>query len=374
MLDSAPSLKHGLKDAPKHLHVSPRAVFAFSGFARVQTKTVNISVDIKSAAAVAFACNLPHGIGIKGEKRSMQEGTKGIAAMLGACLIWGCMPLIYKPLVHVASEEVLAHRVIWSLVFFATILLMQGRGHEVRSALSNPRQIGRTTVAAAMISVNWFLIIFATAVGRNTESSLGYYIYPLFAVLLGRVIFAEKMVRAQTVAVALAVSGVTLLALGLGTLPWIALAVAITFSWYGVIKKTIAVDALVSVTAELVMFLPFVLFILVWVSASQGLAFGSNPYDTIYMIVAGPVTALPLILFSYAARRVRMSTIGLMQYINPTLQFLTAVVLFAEPFTAWHAIAFGLIWVALAIYSVSAWGQERAFRKKPTASSGSSAT
>lgn len=304
----------------------------------------------------------------------MQEATKGIIAMLGACLIWGCMPLIYKPLVHVPSEEVLAHRVIWSLVFFAVILSMQGRMEEVKSALASPRRIRRTTVAAAMISVNWFLIIFATAIGRNTESSLGYYIYPLFAVVLGRVLFGEKMGPAQTAAVGLAAIGVSALAYGLGALPWIALAVAISFSWYGVLKKTVEQDALVSVTAELVVFLPFVLVILIWVATSKGMAFGSNAFDTVYMAVSGPVTALPLILFSYAALRVRMSTIGLMQYINPTLQFLTAVVLFAESFTPWHAITFILIWIALALYTISAWGQERALRRKANVSSGSSAT
>lgn len=294
--------------------------------------------------------------------------------MLGACLIWGCMPLIYKPLAHVPSEEVLAHRVIWSLAFFAAILAAQGRLGRVAAALGTAGQIGRTTLAAAMISVNWFLIIFATAIGRNTETSLGYYIYPLLAVLLGRLIFAERMARAQAVSVALAIIAVATLAAGLGSLPWIALAVAITFSWYGVIKKTVAADALVSVTAELVMFLPFVVAILFWVSSAKGLAFGADAFDSVYMAVAGPVTALPLILFSYAARRVRMSTIGLMQYINPTLQFLTAVLLFGEPFTPWHAAAFSLIWIALALYTASAWSQDRASRSSANAASGVSAT
>ncbi|MEX0338270.1 MAG: EamA family transporter RarD, partial [Arenibacterium sp.] len=234
----------------------------------------------------------------------------------------------------------LAHRVIWSLVFFAVILKLQGRIKEVKSALNGPRRMWRTTIAAAMISVNWFLIIFATAIGRNTESSLGYYIYPLIAVGVGRLLFGEKLGVVQGVSVVLATGGVISLALGLGALPWIALAVAFSFAWYGVLKKTVEYDALVSVTAELLMFLPFVLVILIWVGTFQDLTFGTAMFETIYMIVSGPVTALPLILFSYAAVRVRMSTIGLMQYINPTLQFFTAVVLFAEPFTTWHAVAF----------------------------------
>ena len=304
----------------------------------------------------------------------MSEAQKGILALVGACLIWGFMPLIYKPLVHVASEEVLAHRVVWSLIFYAGILAAQGRLGRVRAVLGTRRQIVTVAVAAAMISVNWFLIIYATAQGRNSEGSLGYYIYPLLAVLLGRLIFGERMSGVQIAAVAMAGVAVALLTMGLGRLPWISLAMAVSFAYYGVIKKRMSADAVASVTAELVMFLPVVALIFAYVYATGPGTFGRDTFDSLYIVVAAPVTALPLILFSYAARRVRMSTVGLMQYSNPTLQFLTAVVLFGEPFTVWHAAAFGMIWTALAIYSLSALHQDRAARSVAIAASGVSAT
>ena len=304
----------------------------------------------------------------------MGEAQKGILAMVGACAIWGCMPLIYKPLTHIPSEEVLAHRVIWSLVFYAGILIIRGRFDRVRETMRGARNARIVAMAAIMISLNWFLIIFATAVGRNTEGSLGYYIYPLLAVLLGRVLYGERMSPAQAAAVGMAGVAVALLTVAMGELPWISVVLAVSFAYYGVIKKQMNADAVASVTAELAMFLPVIAVIFVYLYSTGRAMFGQDAFDTVYMILSGPVTALPLILFSYAARRVRMSTIGLMQYSNPTLQFLTAVVLFGEPFTPWHAAAFVMIWTALAIYSVSFFRQENAARKASNASSGVAAT
>ncbi|MHA6262250.1 EamA family transporter RarD [Arenibacterium sp. CAU 1754] len=309
-----------------------------------------------------------------GKGQGMGEAQKGILAMAGACAIWGCMPLIYKPLAHIPSEEVLAHRVMWSLVFYAGILLIQGRLGRVRDTMRGARNAGNVALAAGAISLNWFLIIFATAVGRNTEGSLGYYIYPLLAVLLGRVLFKERMDTLQTIAVLLAGLAVLVLTVGMGMLPWISVVLAVSFAWYGVIKKRMNADALVSVTAELVMFLPVVALIFAYVYGQGKATFGHDAFDSIYIMIAGPVTALPLILFSYAARRVRMSTIGLMQYSNPTLQFLTAVVLFGEPFTTWHAATFLMIWTAVALYSVALLRQDRAARRAAMAASGVSTT
>jgi chloramphenicol-sensitive protein RarD len=304
----------------------------------------------------------------------MTDTRKGILAMIGACLIWGSMPLIYKPLVHVPSLEVVSHRLVWSLVFFSVLLAFRGRLSRVAAAIATPRAAALTFAAALMISINWFLIIFATAVGRNTEGSLGYYIYPLLAVLLGRLLFGERMSRAQWLAVALAAVAVSVLSIGLRAPPGIALALGGSFAVYGVLKRWQRADPVVSVTAELLIFLPVALAVLTWLAAGPGWVFGSHAFETVYMVVAGPVTALPLILFSYAATRVRMATVGLLQYINPTLQFLTAVMLFGEPFSPWHGIAFALIWIALALYSTSAVRSDRAARTVSSAASGSSAT
>lgn len=294
----------------------------------------------------------------------MTQTRAGIFAMLGACLIWGFMPAIYKPLAHIPSEEVLAHRVLWSLVFFGLILAARSRLGDVRIALGSGRQLRGVAFAAAMISVNWFFLIFATALGRNTETSLGYYIYPLLAVALGRFVFGETMRPGQWVAVALATLAVCLLTFGHGTPPWIAIALGASFAIYGALKRTVASDALVSVTAELLVFLPVVVAIFVWLGVTRGFGFGDDLFISLYMVIAGPITAFPLILFSFAARRVEMKTLGVMQYINPTLQFFCAVVLFAEPFTGWHMAAFALIWTALALYTLSAWRQDSLARKQ----------
>lgn len=298
---------------------------------------------------------------------------QGVLAMLGACLIWGFMPVIYKPLAHIPSEEVFAHRVLWSLVFFALILVGRGRLGGVRQALATPSKRRRVLLAAAMMSVNWFLLIFATALGRNTETSLGYYIYPLIAVFLGRVIFGERMSLAQGAAVGLATLAVLVLAIGQGTSPWIALALGGSFAIYNVVKKTVTEDPQVSVTAELLVFLPVVIGIFLWLAASKGFHFGEDLYFSLYMMVAGPVSAFPLILFSFAAKRVAMKTLGVMQYINPSMQFFSAVVLFAEPFTGWHMLAFAMIWTALVIYTLSAWRQDSRARRQVTTASALSA-
>jgi chloramphenicol-sensitive protein RarD len=303
----------------------------------------------------------------------MTETHKGILAMIGAAVIWGLSPIYYKFLSHVPPVEVLAHRTFWSLVFFAGLLALQGRLHALRSAMTGTRRIGLIALAALMVSVNWFLFIYATQIDRNTETSLGYYIYPLVAVLLGRVLFAERLARAQWVAVALAALAVTILTLGLGVVPWISLTLAITFGFYGVLKKMLPIGPMVSVTAEVLLIAPLSLGVLIWFALQGQSAFGQSTRDTALLLASGPITALPLILFSAAARRVTMSTVGLLQYINPTLQFLCAVVLFGEIFTPWHQIAFPLIWAALAIYSIASLRQDRASRRAAMAVVGSSA-
>lgn len=300
----------------------------------------------------------------------MTETHKGVLAMIGAAVIWGVSPIYYKLLVHVPPVEVLAHRTFWSLVFFAGLLALHGRLSELGGALNGWRRIGLIALAALMVSVNWFLFIYATQIDRNTETSLGYYIYPLVAVLLGRFLFAERLGAAQWIAVALAALAVAVLTAGLGVVPWISLTLALTFGLYGVIKKMLPIGPMVSVTCEVLVIAPLSLGALVWIQARGQGAFGQSWQDTFLLLASGPITALPLILFSMAARRIPMATVGLLQYINPTLQFLCAVVLFGELFTPAHRIAFPLIWAALAIYSVASQRQDRASRRASMAAVG----
>lgn len=304
----------------------------------------------------------------------MSEAGKGIAAMIAACTIWGLSPLYYKELAHIAPGEVLAHRGFWSLAFFAGLLLLQGRLREVIIALSDRRRLALIALAMLMISINWFLFILSVQIGRTTEASLGYYIYPLVAVLIGRFAFSERLRPSQWIAVGLALLAVIVLTLGLGVAPWISLILAGTFGLYGMIKKNLPLGPVVSVTCEILLFLPVALIVLSFAHGSGQGAFGGNWKDSLLLGLAGPITAGPLILFSAATRRIAMSTVGVLQYINPTLQFFCAVLVFAEPFTQWHAIAFCLIWVALALYSVTALRQDRASRKASMAVAGVSTT
>ena len=280
----------------------------------------------------------------------MTESGKGVLAMVGACSIWGLSALFYKLLTDVPPLEVLAHRTLWSLVVFGIVLALQGRLRETGAALAGRRNFALVFAAAAMISCNWFFFIFSVQVGRVVETSLGYYIFPLVAVAIGGVVLRERLSRAQMAAVALAALAVIILTAGLGVAPWISLILAVTFGLYGLLKRWVAAGPVVSVTAEVVVLAPIALVYLIWLGAEAG-SFGHDLKLSGLLILAGPMTAIPLIMFSYAAKRASMSTIGLVQYLNPSLQFFCAAVLFGETVTLWHAIAFPIIWVALALYS-----------------------
>ena len=282
----------------------------------------------------------------------MNEVKKGVLAMVVACIVWGLSPLYYKLLVSVPPIELLSHRTIWSLVLFALVLFIQGRLRGALGVLGNRNIMVTLFIAALMIAFNWFVFIYSIQINRATESSLGYFIFPLVSVIFGVVLFREKLGRAQMLAVMLAAAAVLILTYGLGQAPWIALSVSVSFGIYGVIKKSLSIPAIVTVTLEVLLLSPIALMILYLHHASDsGGQFGQSLSVSLLLILSGPMTATPLILFSYATRRVALATVGILQYINPSLQFLCATVLFLEPLSLWHAIAFPLIWAALALYS-----------------------
>lgn len=304
----------------------------------------------------------------------MTQGSKGVLAMIAACSVWGLSPIYYKELSHLPPLEVMSHRIWWSLVFFAGVLTAQSRLGEIAMALSTRRNLALIAVAAAMIWVNWFLFIYAVQIDRTTETSLGYFIYPLVAVVIGRFGFAEHLVRIQWLAVGLAAIAVATLTYGLGVAPWISITLAFTFAMYTSIKKGLKIGPVVSVTCEILIVAPMaIIVILLAQSGGQG-GFGNTWHDSLLLIFSGPITALPLLFFSYAVKRIAMSSVGLLQYLNPTLQFLCAVMIFGEPFGPWHALAFPMIWLALAIYSFSAWSQGRNARKASIKSAGADTT
>ncbi|WP_299352809.1 EamA family transporter RarD [uncultured Shimia sp.] len=289
----------------------------------------------------------------------MSDAGKGILAMVIACTIWGLGPLYWVRLSHIPAIDVIAHRTFWSAVTFLVLLLLQGRLGALRAALSSRRNLLIIMTAALMISLNWLIFIWAVGHEHATEASLGYFLFPLVAVVAGRVIYSERLAQLQWMAVALAAAAVVLLTYGLGVAPWIALVLACSFGAYGVIKKALDLGPVVSVTAEVVMLVPIAL-ILLGMASHPSTRLSGPLQDTVLLVFSGAFTATPLILFSYAARRASLSTVGLVQYLNPTLQFFCAVVIFAEPFGLWHALSFPLIWAALALYSWSAWRQEKA--------------
>ena len=282
----------------------------------------------------------------------MTEVQKGVLAMVVACLIWGLSPLYYKLLVSVPPIELLSHRTIWSMVLFSLILLMQGRLRGSFKVLQDKKIAAILLIAALMIAFNWFVFIYSIQVNRATESSLGYFIFPLVSVVFGVVLFRENLSPTQISAVMLAAAAVIILTFGLGQVPWIALSVSVSFGIYGVIKKSLSIPAIVTVTLEVLLLSPIALMILYFHHASDsGGQFGQSLSVSLLLILSGLMTATPLILFSYATRRVELATVGILQYINPSLQFLCATVLFLEPLSIWHAFAFPLIWIALALYS-----------------------
>ncbi|MHA6345139.1 EamA family transporter RarD [Roseivivax sp. CAU 1761] len=299
----------------------------------------------------------------------MQEATRGVAAMLGAATIWGLSPLYYKLLAEVPPGEVLAHRTLWSLVFFAGVLALGGRLREMLRILIAPRLAGPLLVTALLISTNWFLFILSIQIERATMASLGYYMFPLVAVLLGVLVFGERLGRIKLLAVALAAAAVVLLSLTAGQPPWISLILATTFGLYGMVKKRISVNAVTSVTVEVALLTPLALLWLGLVhadaatGAASGAVFGRDAALSLLLMASGPLTAAPLILFSYASQRAALSTVGLIQYLNPTLQFLCAVLIFREPFAAADAFAFLLIWTALALYTAASLAQQRSRRR-----------
>ncbi len=287
----------------------------------------------------------------------MSEQTKGLWALIAACATWGVSGLFYKMLAAVPPLEILAHRTLWSLVFFGLVLLARGGLADLGRALSS-RWVGVVAIAAVVISLNWFGFIWSVQNGHAMEASLGYYIFPLVAVGLGVVFLRERMTPSQALAVALAAAAVLWLTWSVGRVPWIALFLAGTFGIYGLVKKRLPLTSTVSVAAEVVLLAPLALGFLLaehfgWGMAARPGAFGSGLQTTLLLMFSGVLTGLPLMMFSYATQRVRLSTVGLVQYLNPTLQFVVALLAFGEPLTHAHAVAFPLIWAALAIYSVA---------------------
>lgn len=276
--------------------------------------------------------------------------------------LWGMLPVYLKALGGVDPLEIVGHRILWSIPFGALILTFRKQWSETLKAFASPRMLILLGFSAAVIAGNWLLYVWAVANDRVLQASLGYYINPLMFVAAGVFVLKETLNRAQVTAVALAALGVAVLTLGAGVFPWVSLVLAVSFTAYGYVRKMLDVGGMPGLFIETALLSPFALVFLIWFSKTNGLAFGQGDLGMdVLLILAGPVTVVPLLLFALAARRLRFSTIGFLQYIGPTGQFILGLY-YGEPFTAYHAICFGLIWTALAVFSLDAVHQNRKMR------------
>jgi chloramphenicol-sensitive protein RarD len=285
--------------------------------------------------------------------RPNEDSLSGFLFALTAYLLWGFLPLYMKALAHVPPVEVIAHRVVWSVPVALAVLVVLGRTGELRAALRTPRMLGMGAVTAALISVNWGIYVWAIGSGHALDAALGYYINPLFSIFLGAVLLRERMGRVQLAAILLAVFAVGILTWDAGRLPLVALALTVTWGFYAFLKKWLPIGPNQGFALEVLILLPIALAYMAWLwGAGTGHFLQGVPWDDALLIGCGIVTAGPLMIYANGAKRLRLSTIAIMQYIAPTLIFLTAVFIFDEPFSTVKLVAFALIWAALVIYSL----------------------
>ena len=278
---------------------------------------------------------------------------RGLLLALSAYIIWGAFPLYFSYLSHVASLEVLSNRVIWAFVVTLIAVLMMGKRQEIVALLKSPRALGWLSLSSFLIGVNWLIFIWAVANQRVLESSLGYFMTPLVSMALGRLLLSEKINALQATAGLLAAIAVVFELVTLGKLPWLSLALAFSFGFYGLVRKQQPVGSLTGLTVETLMMLPFALWYMVhhygdWV-------LGVDLQASAFLMASGIVTAIPLFLFAAAAKQLDLTVIGFVMYINPTMQFLTAIWIFNEAYTVQRLWTFGLIWIAMLFFLAGLW-------------------
>ena len=285
---------------------------------------------------------------------------KGILYAAGAYIIWGLLPIYWKALDDVAAGQILAHRIVWSLLFVGGVLTVRHNWAWLRGAVARPRVLFTFAVSGSLLAINWFVYIWSVNAGFIVETSLGYFINPFVNVLLGFLVLKERLRPAQWLALSVALAGVLYLTFSYGAFPWIALTLAFSFGTYGFIRKTATLNSAEGLFLETaVLFLPAFGFLLLQDFRGAGAFAHNGPTSTLLLMGAGIVTSVPLLLFAAGARRITMTSLGLLQYIAPTLQFLIGVLIFHEEFGMTRLIGFGLIWLALVLYSAESVWQRR---------------
>lgn len=280
------------------------------------------------------------------------DSLPGFLLALAAYVFWGGLPLYLGLVNHIPLPEVLAHRVLWSVPIALAVLLAMGRTADLRRALTSPRMLGMAALSAALVSVNWGVYLYAIQSGQVMAAALGYFINPLFSILLGALVLRERLSPAQWGAVALAGAAVAVLTIEAGRLPVLSLTLTVSWGLYALAKRALPIGPNQGFTLEVILLSPLALVWLVWLAARGTLVFGTTgAWDVALLMGCGVVTAVPLMLYANGAKRLKLSTIGLMQYIAPSIVFLIALFILAEPFEGARRVAFPMIWAALVLYS-----------------------
>jgi chloramphenicol-sensitive protein RarD len=297
------------------------------------------------------------------------ETNKGLFYAIGSYAIWGLLPLFWRLLQDVLPGEILAHRIVWACVLTIGLVVGRKQWGVLWTAARKPGVLRTFSISAVLLSLNWFVYIWAVNNGHVIETSLGYFINPLVSVLLGMLFLGERLRLGQGIAVGLALVGVIYLTIVYGAPPWIALLLAVSFGIYGLLRKTASLESLVGLTLETLLIAPFALGFLIYQELTIGGAFVHGGLGTSLLLAcSGVVTAVPLLLFAAGARRLTLTAVGITQYIAPTLQFLLGVLLFGEPLTPQRLIGFVLIWLALLVYSLEGVVRSRQVRLAALAS------
>ena len=283
----------------------------------------------------------------------------GFAAAITAYLSWGLLPFYLKAVQSVPAIEILAHRVVWAIPFGALIIAFRGQWGEVWRALTHRRTLLILIATSGLIAINWFVYIYAVVIGQVFQGSLGYYINPLMNVAVGVLFFQERLRSMQGAAVAFAAAGVAYLTFSGGQFPWISLVLAVSFTCYAAIRKQVAIGAMPGLFIETLVLVPVALGYLGWLFGQQSAVFlAGDPGLSVLLTLAGPVTVVPLLMFALAARRLQLTTIGILQFMSPTIQFFIGVY-YGEPLTTAHMVCFACIWVAISLFAWDAWSQSR---------------
>ena len=274
--------------------------------------------------------------------------------------LWGFFPIYWKALSGLSSLQLICHRIVWSFVLLAVLV---ARSHEFQSlwqSIRSPRVIGIYTIAAVAIATNWLIFVWAVGASHIVQISLGYFINPLLSVVLGMLVFHERLRRLQWVSVALAALGVVYLTLALGAVPWIALSLASTFGTYSLMKKVAPLSPVHGLAFETgILFVPAAIFLIVEGAAGRGAFMHAGTLRNLLMLGSGPVTTVPLLMFAAGVRHIPLSLVGMLQYINPTLQITIGVMLYREPFTRAQLVGFALVWGALALFAIEGYVTRR---------------